>query len=251
MNLPVIIIPAFNEEKNIAHAIQQIKITSVPVRIVVVDDGSTDKTVQVARSNGVTVFKLPKNQGKAYAVMAGIKHVLKDYDPPVVVLLDADLVHINTASLRKLIGPAMAATKKGTSKMVVGSSKEEGVPVHYTDSGTRSFSKLALARLAKLHLHHFERKIGFRSWSGYGLEHFLNFYFENDRNKVEDQTKLGDYRFPDRKYSFRISYEKPFRKRKGFSKDLMGSIQDDDTRRARNNVKKFTDRRERRFHKPF
>lgn len=64
-----IIIPAFNEEKYVAEVIKDIKKLNNPnYQIVVVDDGSTDKTSHRASDAGASVIHLPKNSGKAYAL---------------------------------------------------------------------------------------------------------------------------------------------------------------------------------------
>lgn len=72
-----IIIPAYNEEKGIKSVIQKIKEVSIhskiPTEIVVVDDGSTDQTVSIARREGVKVITHPQNAGYGRALQTGIK----------------------------------------------------------------------------------------------------------------------------------------------------------------------------------
>jgi dolichyl-phosphate beta-glucosyltransferase len=77
-----IVIPAFNEEKKIAHDVEIAAVfideESVPGEVIVVDDGSTDKTAEEARSVEIpsaverNVIRLDKNRGKGYAVKRGI-----------------------------------------------------------------------------------------------------------------------------------------------------------------------------------
>lgn len=80
-----VIIPALNEEEALPGVVQ-----SLPegVRVVVVDNGSTDGTARVAREAGATVVSEPE-RGYGRAVLAGIAHLQAD-PPQVLVILDAD-----------------------------------------------------------------------------------------------------------------------------------------------------------------
>lgn len=82
-----VIVPAFNEER----ALPIVLAALAPLRqrgidVVVVDDGSTDRSAQVARASGVRVIQLERNSGKAAAVRAGLAAVVSDK----VVVMDAD-----------------------------------------------------------------------------------------------------------------------------------------------------------------
>src|SRR3989344_5566047 len=70
-----VIIPAYNEEDNIAQTIRSVQQANYPkkIEIIVVDDGSKDKTSQVARSLGVKVVK-GNHLGKAKAVNLAMRH---------------------------------------------------------------------------------------------------------------------------------------------------------------------------------
>src|SRR3989344_1240501 len=74
-----IIVPAFNEEQSIAHTLEALLKINYPrdkVEILVVDDGSTDKTYAIAKkfeSRGVRIFHKP-NGGKGSALNFGINH---------------------------------------------------------------------------------------------------------------------------------------------------------------------------------
>ena len=98
-----IIVPAFNEEKNIADAINSLLSLRYPgkMRIIVVDDGSTDNTLSVARSfesKGVVVVSKP-NGGKASAINEGLKRA----DSELVAVLDADSV-VQPDALQFMVG---------------------------------------------------------------------------------------------------------------------------------------------------
>ena len=91
--LVVITIPAYNEEKTLARVIQDIKRemekTKNTYRILVVDDGSVDRTVQVAKANGAVVVSHPRNLGLAEAFKTEMRHCL-DLNADIIVHTDAD-----------------------------------------------------------------------------------------------------------------------------------------------------------------
>ena len=84
-----IIIPALNEEDAIAKVIGDIP-TDIVEEIIVVDNGSSDNTVQVAAAAGATVLKEPL-RGYGAACLKGINYVIKSApDTEIIVFLDAD-----------------------------------------------------------------------------------------------------------------------------------------------------------------
>lgn len=74
----LLIIPCFNEEKNIGKLIDNIRSTSDEFDILIVNDCSEDKTYEVAKSKGVTILDLPCNLGIGGAVQAGYKYANKN-----------------------------------------------------------------------------------------------------------------------------------------------------------------------------
>lgn len=81
-----IIIPALNEETAIAAVIADIPKFEPPAHIIVVDNGSTDSTVQIARQAGATVIAQPI-RGYGHACLAGILHAK---EAEVLIFLDGD-----------------------------------------------------------------------------------------------------------------------------------------------------------------
>ncbi|HEY8343957.1 MAG TPA: glycosyltransferase family 2 protein, partial [Bacillota bacterium] len=67
------VIPAFNEEKNLPQVLNAIKDCRDLTEVIVVNDGSSDRTSEVAKGFGCKVIDLPSNLGKGAAVMAGVK----------------------------------------------------------------------------------------------------------------------------------------------------------------------------------
>jgi glycosyltransferase involved in cell wall biosynthesis len=88
-----IIVPAYNEEASIVQLLSRVRAQSVQgvdIEIVVVDDGSKDRTVQLLEQNSTLydrLVKQRKNGGKGAAVRAGLLHATGDY----VLFQDADL----------------------------------------------------------------------------------------------------------------------------------------------------------------
>ncbi|MCX5807059.1 MAG: glycosyltransferase family 2 protein [Proteobacteria bacterium] len=73
-----IIIPAFNEEKQIASVIEGIRRYS-SADIVVIDDGSVDRTCERAKSAGVFVIRHPFNMGAGVAIQTGFKYASENH----------------------------------------------------------------------------------------------------------------------------------------------------------------------------
>jgi glycosyltransferase involved in cell wall biosynthesis len=70
----VILIPAFNEEQSIASLLVEIRRYYPDLDIVVINDGSADRTAVVAQDNGAEVLDLPCNLGVGGAVQAGFRY---------------------------------------------------------------------------------------------------------------------------------------------------------------------------------
>jgi len=86
----IIIIPAYNEESNISPLIKEIQNKVSGATILVIDDGSVDRTARVAEKAGALVIRLPFNMGYGAALQTGFKYaLLKRY----VVQMDADGQH--------------------------------------------------------------------------------------------------------------------------------------------------------------
>ena len=111
----LIVVPAFNEERSIAYVVQKIKSLHPEVDIVVVSDGSTDRTVEVAESAGARVVSLPYNLGIGGAVQTGFK-VAESEGYDIAVQIDGDAQH-DPVYLTPLLEPILA----GRLDMCVGS----------------------------------------------------------------------------------------------------------------------------------
>mgnify|MGYP000103033052 CR=1 FL=1 len=102
----LVIIPAHNEQENLAKTIEEVRLNAPFADILVVDDGSTDETVYIAKCMGVKVISLPFNLGIGGAVQTGFKYALHEgYD--VVIQVDADGQH-DPAYIPKLVDYLLA-----------------------------------------------------------------------------------------------------------------------------------------------
>jgi glycosyltransferase involved in cell wall biosynthesis len=104
-----VIIPAYNEEKTIGNVIAEtisvMDSINTPYEIIIVDDGSTDKTRQIATTYKATVLSNGHNQGKGYAMRKGFQHAQGD----IIVTIDADGAH-NPKEIPDIITPLFNGT---------------------------------------------------------------------------------------------------------------------------------------------
>ncbi len=112
-----IIIPCYNEEKTIKKIIDKVKDNiSSPYEIIVIDDGSTDKTRFILENNLIDnndkLFLNEKNYGKGYSISKGIKATTGD----IIIIQDADLEY-DPKDYTKLIKPI----EEGLADVVYGS----------------------------------------------------------------------------------------------------------------------------------
>ena len=88
----LIIIPALNESGSIADVVGEVRGELPGVDVLVVDDGSTDRTAAVAAAAGALVAKLPYNLGVGGAMRLGYRYA-RDHDYDVAIQIDADGQH--------------------------------------------------------------------------------------------------------------------------------------------------------------
>jgi len=104
----VIIIPAYNEEKTIVQVISAIPKAMrgvEQIQVVVVDDGSTDRTRELAEQAGARVFCHPENKGVGSAFGSGLREALK-LGADLIVNIDAD-GQFDPADIPELIEPIL------------------------------------------------------------------------------------------------------------------------------------------------
>ncbi len=150
-------IPAFNEEKNIAVLITQLK--KIADKIIVCNDGSTDLTSKIAEELGATVINHKKNLGYGAAIRS-IFLKSKDLDGDILVTFDADGQH-RIEDINKVINPII----NGESDLVIGSrfldESEKEVP-KYRKVGINVITKITNATIKKQLT---DSQSGFRAYS--------------------------------------------------------------------------------------
>ena len=180
----LIIVPAFNEENNIDTTVKEIQSSRTNFDILVVDDGSTDATAEVARSNDVPVVSLPFNLGIGGAVQTGFKFALRNgYDYAVQV--DADGQHMPSE-----IGKLLEPLDGGEFDVVIGSrylDKSDYQASFLRRVGAVIFMALnflAIGQKVK------DNTSGFRAYNRRAIE-FLSRSYPADYPEVEAVTVLG------------------------------------------------------------
>lgn len=112
-----VIMTAYNEEEPLCRVLDALPgaVHGHELRTVVVDDGSTDRTADIAAAHGSTVIRMVKNGGKGAALRAGLASVRSEvFDG--IILMDSDGQH-DPDCLGALVAPIV----DGTADMVVGS----------------------------------------------------------------------------------------------------------------------------------
>jgi glycosyltransferase involved in cell wall biosynthesis len=131
-----VIIPTLNEEETIAGVVRECLATGVPNDLIVVDNGSTDRTAERARGAGARVVAAPRGYGRACA--AGVRAVSPECD--VVVFLDGDGSDV-PALMNQLVDPIA----RGTHDFVIGS-RTRG----HREPGSMNFQQIVSGRIAGL-----------------------------------------------------------------------------------------------------
>ena len=115
MSRRVAIVPAYNEEASIGRVVDELRAFDEGLEVLVVDDGSTDGTAEIARARGARVVSLPFNLGIGGAVQTGFRYAW-EHDFDVAVRVDGDGQHA-PAELDAVLAPVLS----GEADVVVGS----------------------------------------------------------------------------------------------------------------------------------
>ena len=124
------VVPAYNEERTLAMVLSTLRTAAVIDEIVVVSDGSTDATVEIARQAGVTTFHLVHNCGKAAAMAFGVARA----HAPIIFFIDGDILELTAEMIARVVEPV----RSGQVAMQVGV-RSRGV---FLDAWHRRFGPL-------------------------------------------------------------------------------------------------------------
>lgn len=158
-------LPAFNEEKNIARIILQLK-GNYDI-VIVCDDGSTDMTAEISEAVGATVVKHEKNRGYGAAIRSLFSKAL-ELECDILVTFDADGQH-KISDIQNVIEPIL----KNESDLVIGSrflGKIEGKIPSYRKLGIKAITDLVNTNTGKKIT---DSQSGFRAYSKQVLEKII------------------------------------------------------------------------------
>jgi glycosyltransferase involved in cell wall biosynthesis len=134
-----VVVPMYNEEPTVGNVISRLKVvlegTGFRYEVIVVDDCSRDKSVEVAKKQGVSVYKLGSHMGKGYALRAGFAKAKGD----LIATIDSDGSHL-PEELPFLLFPIL----QGKADLVIGSrfSTPTSATSRRNQAGNRIFNNL-------------------------------------------------------------------------------------------------------------
>lgn len=159
----IAVIPAYNEERFIGSLV--LAVQAHVDEVVVIDDGSRDRTAEIARLAGATVVQHQTNQGKAAGVNTGFTYA-RQRAPRAMVMLDGDGQHcaddiplvlqpilsdeadiVIGSRFREVRSEIPAYRQVGQHSLTLATNMTSGVWVSDSQSGFRAFSGRAVARL--------------------------------------------------------------------------------------------------------
>jgi glycosyltransferase involved in cell wall biosynthesis len=143
MSDTLVFIPAWNEEENIVSVLGELRGELPEVDVLVVDDGSTDRTAELAREHGAHVLSLGTNRGLPIGIAAGYRWA-RDHTYAYCGRVDADGQH-PASELKRLL----AIVRGGDCDVAVGSRFVSGdgyEPYRYLPSPARRLGTALLRR---------------------------------------------------------------------------------------------------------
>jgi len=97
------IIAAYNEEKTLAEVLGVLTRCRLIDEVIVVSDGSTDRTVEIARGFDVATIALRENRGKGYAMRVGVDYASHD----LLFFVDGDMFNLTEEHITSLLKPVL------------------------------------------------------------------------------------------------------------------------------------------------
>jgi glycosyltransferase involved in cell wall biosynthesis len=166
------IIPAYNEEATIGNVIGILNNISTISEVIVVSDGSTDNTPNIAKNMKAKVLEYSENRGKGGAIKAALEVCEGD----IILFLDADLIGLKEEHVYKLLTPVI----NDEADMTVGVFTNGRLSTNFSHkvspqlSGQRAVKKFVLDTMKNVDL------------TGYGIEVALNIHAKEMKIRVEE-----------------------------------------------------------------
>jgi glycosyltransferase involved in cell wall biosynthesis len=185
----IAIVPAYNEEACVAAVIEEIRAFDPGFEVVVVDDGSIDRTAATAAAAGAHVLRLPFNLGIGGAMQTGYRYAWEQgYD--LAVQIDGDGQH-DPAQLPAILEPVL----DDEADMVVGSRFADGGDSEFRSSFTRRLGIRLFARTISLVIRQkvTDTTSGFRAVNRHGIALFARDY-PHDYPEVESTVMAARHR---------------------------------------------------------
>jgi glycosyltransferase involved in cell wall biosynthesis len=180
-----VVIPAYNEEKTIGNVISETTLImngiGVPYEIIVIDDGSTDKTGQIASVHKTIVLSNKTNHGKGYALRKALQYATGD----IIVTIDSDGEH-KPKEIPDLIEPLFNGTDIVAGSRFLGSQRR--ATTHLNVIGNFLFNAAIMTLTGKVVT---DSQTGFRAIKRHVLE-TLN--LESDGYEIEAEITVKGLR---------------------------------------------------------
>jgi len=182
------IIPAFNEEQTIGSVLDCITKVKEITQIIVVSDGSTDRTAEVAAAYNIELIDLEENVGKGGAMKAGLERCTNEN----VVFLDADLIGLTEKHVNDLIMPVV----DNKTEMTIGIFKNGRIVTDLAQkvtpylSGQRAVKKALLDKIPNIDISRYGVEVALTKFVEKNSISTQEVYLE-DMSHVTKEEKLG------------------------------------------------------------
>ncbi len=176
------IISVYNEERTIENVITSLLNCYLIDELIVVNDGSTDKSGQIIsklqESFSFQYIDFPQNRGKSFAMATGVETAQGE----VIVFVDADIIGLKCSHIQKMLHPLL----NGEADMVIGQP--------YADSEKKTDPLKPLEMLAgerAVYKQDILPIIDKMKHSKYGAETLMNLYYKSQRKRIKIEYLWG------------------------------------------------------------
>jgi glycosyltransferase involved in cell wall biosynthesis len=163
-SLTSVLVPAYNAGTSLVELIARLHRSVGKIQVIIVDDGSTDNTAEVAHAVGAIVLRHEKNRGKGAALRTGFDFIKKQTNVEFIFTIDADLQH-QPEDIQKFF----STQQQTDADIVIGWRKRTGtkMPVHRIISNTLTSALVGIKTGKKIK----DSQCGFRLLRKRVLEH--------------------------------------------------------------------------------